>query len=144
MAEHVPATIDPRKYIAGTFAPLDAPLDAPVGISLEDEGSWAVITYGTVETTRDLLHTPKGTRGYLLLDVGDAMFVLFDDRDCNIEIIQIPLADVLAPELSIVRRHTHVAAERVRLQKRLKEEGHHERLELLRKCANEQPCLLTL
>lgn len=86
-----------ENYIKGTFVGDALP-------EMEDEGCWAVITYGMVKTSRELFDLPVGTEGFLQLDVGRAMFILFNNRECSSTLMELPLADVLAPELKICER----------------------------------------
>jgi len=83
-------------------------------IEIDDEGSWAVVTYGDARTTREFFMVPAGTKCWVQLDIGRAMFILFASGKCSVTLAEVPLADVLAPELNIIRRDEAIAVEKKR------------------------------
>ena len=98
--------IVPDTYLGDAFELID-----PV-CKVEDEGAWAVISWNRVRTLRHLFHIPAGTEAFLQLDVGPQRFILFNNQSCETTIVEVPLAEVMFPELGIQYRDEAISAVR--------------------------------
>lgn len=104
---------DPLKYLGDAsfsdFNSIEVQMD-------EIDEETKVYTYGMLTTTRDMLGAVAGESYYVQLCTAPPMFSLFESEKCAIEVAQIPLLDMLCPELGIINTPTVRSAELRRLE----------------------------
>jgi hypothetical protein len=84
----------------------------------EDDGTSPIITFGLSTFLRPFGHFKKGDQGWV--ELAENMFVVWGDKYCELELLHLPVAAILWPELNIGKdRHSQLCVREVQRLKGL-------------------------